>query len=208
MNDNAQNSRDTNSIRNNSWQALARTYVCVRISNLTISVLLPFCWWRSTSLTLLTIFAAWIMAAMTCIVARLKRATNKKKISTDVRHPANHMHVVRHECSSKRFNGSFPAWLLTVSALYKCSWIRVHNFQSRFVSTIANNWRRNTKPIERVQMTEVYSHHTLPPLQCTCDAYGVQKSLRRIWKNKLKCKKKNDFFRSSMTFSIRPVKNE
>lgn len=45
------------------------------------TVLLPFCCWPFTGLTFLTIqcwvMAAWIMAAMTCIVARLKWATKK-----------------------------------------------------------------------------------------------------------------------------------
>lgn len=138
------------------------------------SMLLPFCCWPFTSLTLLTIFAAGIMAAMTCIVARLKRAT--KKISI-VRHPTNHMHVVGHECSSKRFNESFPACyrqfqLYTSAHDFEWTIFNLISFQRLQITEGGTvNWLNVFNWLKSIHIERCHDDR----LQCTCDAYGVHK---------------------------------
>lgn len=83
--------------------------------------------------------------------------TNHTKISDDVRTCCNN------ESSSIRLQSTHSAQ----SCIYKCSWIRVDNFQSHFVSMTANSrkrmystWKKTprfAKSLERAKLSEIHS---------------------------------------------------
>lgn len=142
--------------------------------------------------------------------------TNHTKISDDVRTCCNN------ESSSIRLQSTHSAQ----SCIYKCSWIRVDNFQSHFVSMTANSrkriystWKKPRDSLNRLNVLNWVKsirfgtrlHHELP----LCDAINLwcircaeTFRINLEWKTNLKCRGKVNRTKTIIFISAFQIKHD